>query len=622
MAMASEPASIACSRTVVDEFMQRVEATPQRNAYFVLSAGGQWLPVNWATCAARVRALASALAALAIGRGDRVAICAATSLDWELAQMSALYAGASVVGIDPNYPDALLTRLLADSGAHALIAQNAATLARLDGADLGNLKLVATIEDEPHARPAPVRSLHDLAQREGNAAPPPSRARAGDEALIVYSSGTTGTPKAIAYRHDQLSLALNAILDAFSDIDENSRLVCWLPLSNLFQRMINLAAMARGAPSYIVEDPRTVMDHVRSANPRVFIGVPRFFQRVQAGIMGRLEAGSRLSAFAAKQAIALGNRRAGALRAGARVPALTRVLWPVADRVILARVRAVFGSDLRYFVSGSAPMPRWLLEWFEAIGLPVLEAYGLSENIVPVATNRHGQHRLGTVGRPLPAHEVKLAADGEILVRGPGVATSAAGGDSTAVAKDSGFLATRDLGEFDADGFLRITGRKADVFKSSAGRWVSPSEIEARLTRMPYIEHAIASGAGREATIAVVSVAPSWLPSRLDEGVPFSDDPGIDAHERRRISQLRSDVMSALSDLPSHQQLAGVLVVSSGAFSIAGGELTTNLKIRRAQVESKFGAAIEQLHRVIGRTVPSRASIVVATTGQPVAAGT
>src|SRR5689334_16545610 len=131
MAMASGPASTTGSPTVVDVFMQRVATTPQRDAYFVLAADGRWLPVDWATCAARVRALATALAALAIGRGDRIAICAGTSLDWELAQMSALYAGASVVGLDLNYPDALLARLLVDSGAQALIAQNAATIARL-----------------------------------------------------------------------------------------------------------------------------------------------------------------------------------------------------------------------------------------------------------------------------------------------------------------------------------------------------------------------------------------------------------------------------------------------------------------------------------------------------------
>ena len=518
----------------------------------------------------------------------------------------------SVVGLDPNYPDALLARLLAESGAHALIAQNSATIARLADTDLRKFKLVATIEDESHAPRSPVRSLHDFARLEDNIAVPRPRARPEDEALIVYSSGTTGTPRAIAYRHDQLSLALQAILDAFSDIDEDSTLVCWLPLSNLFQRMINLAAMARGAASYIVEDPRAVMDHVRVANPRVFIGVPRFFQRVQAGIMGRLEQGSRLSVFAAKHAIALGDRRARALRSGVRAPVITRALWPLTDRLIVARIRAAFGTDLRYFVSGSAPMPRWLLEWFDAIGLPVLEAYGVSENIVPIATNRHAQRRLGTVGKPLPVHEVKLAEDGEILVRGPGVATQAA------AATDAGFLATRDLGEFESDGFLRITGRKSDVFKSPTGRWVNPSEIEGRLACVPYIEHVIVSGAGREATVAVVSVAASWLQSRLGGGTLFSDDPGIGPDEQRRISLLRVDVAAALCDLPPHQRLAGVLVVSSDAFSIAGGELTTNLKIRRTHVERKFAAAIEQLYRAIGRTASSDASIVVATVGHPV----
>ena len=620
IAVASDPGSAARPSTVVDVFVERAAKTPQREAYFVFGRDGRWRPVDWRTCALQVRLLATALAALDIGHGDRIAICARTSLDWELAQMSGLYAGASVVGLDPNYSDALLASVLADSGAQALIVQNSATIARLGVAMLREFKLVATIDDEPRTAHSPVRSLHDFARSEGKISTPASRARPEDEALIVYSSGTTGTPRAIAYRHDQLLLAVHAILDAFSDIDENSRLVCWLPLSNLFQRIINLAAMVRGATSYIVEDPRAVMDHVRIANPRVFIGVPRFFQRLETGIMGRLEQGSRLNAFAVKQAIALGSRRAAALRSRDRVPVVTRALWPLADRLILARIRAAFGTELRYFVSGSAPMPHWLLEWFDAIGLPVLEAYGLSENIVPIATNRQGQRRLGTVGKPLSVHEVRLAEDGEILVRGAGVAANATNdGSGTAPAGVSGFLATRDLGEFDADGFLRITGRKSDVFKSPTGKWINPLEIEGRLARVRYIEHAIVSGAGREATIAVVSVPASWLQSRLDVGAAFSDAPGIGVEEKRRISQLRADVITALSELPPDQQLAGVLVVSSDAFSVASGELTTNLKIRRTHVETKFAAAIEQLHAAIARTTPSRGEIVVATAGHPAA---
>lgn len=592
--------------TIVDAFIQRAEKTPQRTAFHGLTSDGQWTLVNWEVFAQRVRRLAASFAAHGIGRGARVAICAATSINWEIAQMAALYAGASVVGLDPNYPDSLLTRLLADSRAQALVAQNALVLARFSGAALGALDLVATIEDAPPGTSSPVPTLHALAQQSGDIAIPPPQARPKDEAVIVHSSGTTGVPKTIPYRQDQLMIALQAILDAFPDIDENSTLVCWLPLSNLFQRMINFAAMMRGARSYIVDDPRSVMEHVRAARPDVFIGVPRFFEKVQAGIAGRIETGSPIAAFLGKQAIALGHRRAQASRTDTRPPLVVRALWPLADRWILARIRETFGGRLRYFISGSAPMPGWLLEWFEAIGLPVLEAYGVSENIVPMAANRWEQRRIGTVGKPMPAHEVTIAEDGEILVRGPGVAEPPSVGLQPD-ARTNDFLATGDLGKFDHDGFLRIVGRKADVFKSSTGKWIVPTDIEGRLARVPYIEHAVVSGAGRKATIAVVSVAASHTLAATADGE--ADRP--DGDEEPVVERLRVDVGAALADLPSQQQLAGLLIVAAADLSVTGGELTTNLKVRRRHVERKFAAEIERLHAAIDRRQASQGRIVV-----------
>jgi long-chain acyl-CoA synthetase len=192
---------------------------------------------------------------------------------------------------------------------------------------------------------------------------------------------------------------------------------------------------------------------------------------------------------------------------------------------------------------------------------------------------------------------VKLADDGEILVRGPGVARS-----SLARASD-GFLATGDLGEFDRDGFLRIVGRKADVFKSSTGRRIVPTEIEGRLAHVRYIDHAVVSGAGRKAAIAVVSIAASHLQRAVDD-VPE----GRGAGPNRLFRQLRADVVEALADLPPHQRPAGLLIVGAGALSVAGGELTTNLKVRRRRVEEKFAADIARLHQAIDRTAPSQSA--------------
>jgi len=604
----TEHPGIAKSRTVVDTLRQRVERTPEAIAFHVLTRESGWRPVTWAAFGKRVDQLAASLAASAVGPGDRVAICAWTSLDWEVAQMAALSLGASVVALDTAYPDELLSGLIVQLNVRVLVAQDAAILARLPESVLSGLELVLTIENSNVATMA-CRSLADLVTAGAGDARPRAGPGPADEALVVFSSGTTGSPKPVCYCHGQVALALDTILEAFSDIGEGSNLVCWLPLANLFQRMINFAAMARGASTYVVEDPRTVMDHLGTANPDVFIGVPRFFEKVCAAVNDRIEAQPPLPARLARWAMHTGQRRARALRSGRRPSLPDRLAWPVVDRWVLRRIRATFGAKLRYFISGSAPMPYWLLEWFEGIGLPVLEAYGVSENIVPIAASRYDVRKPGTVGKPLPGQEVRLGDDDEILVRGPGVALDDIGsrGAAHAAWAQSRSLATGDLGQFDADGFLRVAGRKADVFKTSGGKWVAPNEIEGRLRQLPYIEHAVALGASRKAIIALVWVAAPCRSRLLAEiGAARRTDGAPNAGEGGPLSQLRDDIARKLADLPPYQHPAGVLVLDAGTFTVAGGELTTNLKVRRRHVEAKFADAIERMYSAINRAGLSR----------------
>jgi long-chain acyl-CoA synthetase len=286
----------------------------------------------------------------------------------------------------------------------------------------------------------------------------------------------------------------------------------------------------------------------------------------------------------------------------------SRISWRIADALVLKRIRASFGVNIRYFVSGSAPMPLWLLRWFDAIGLPVLEAYGVSEDIVPISVNRYAARKLGSVGRPLPGQELRLADDGEILVRGPGVARRASHDDRDRASpseRDAGsrFLATGDLGRFDEEGFLHITGRKSDVFKTSTGKWVAPAELEGRLARLPYVEHAVVLGAGRSGIIGVLCLAAGGSdPSSPAKPASTQRNGRTSVTPLRR--QMELDVTSVLADLPSHQQLAGLLLLPPGTFSVKGGELTTNLKLRRKCVAEKYAPAIDQLGAAIDSGSP------------------
>jgi long-chain acyl-CoA synthetase len=549
----SAPAS-----TIPSLLAARVRETPDQPAFLTRAESGAWQSIPWAAFAGGVERLAGALHGIGVGRGTRVAILARTSVEWERAQAAALRLGAVVIGIDPNYPDDTLLHVLAATTPEVLFVDDDRAVARLPGAVRARLRVVRRLRDEAGAR----------------GALPSDRPAEDDAAIVTFSSGTTGAPKPIVYTHGQVRLAVDAILDAFPDIGGGSRLACWLPLANLFQRVINFCALARGASSYVVEDPRDIVQHLAAINPHVFIGVPRFFQKVQAGVDERLRSG------VARWALDCGRKRA----AGTPGNLAERVRFAAADRLVLHRVRRVFGHSVRYLISGSAPMPVWLLEWFDAVGLPVYEAYGVSENIVPVAMNRPAARRLGTVGKPMPQNEIRLAADGEVRVRGAGLFHGYLGQVDGPRPDTEGFWATGDVGELSADGFLRLIGRKSDAFKTAGGRWVVPGEIESRLSRAPYVEYALVVRSGDGAPVAVLNVDAAKL-----GGAVAAD-------------RIAGDAAAALGDLPTHARPTGFVVVTA-PFSIAAGDLTTNLKPRRAAIAERLRPQLDRLSELAAPAV-------------------
>jgi len=562
----------------------RCAQTPTDAAFGVAETPGSWRFLTWRAFAADVNRLARALDHHGIGQGSRLAIVARTSVDWERAQMAALQLGAVAIGIDPNYPDAMLGQVLEATAPNAMFIDDASLLDRVPTPIRTSLELTVAFRGDAARGVRSIRSLIESAPAGSPAAG--SEPSPEDVAIVVFTSGTTGLPRPIAYSHRQVMLAVDEILAAFPDIGHGSRLLCWLPLANLFQRIINFCAVARGATSYVVADPRDVMLHLQSASPHVLIGVPRFFEKVKAGIEDRLSARPALTRAFVRWALALGRRRERGIG------------WWLAELFALRQLRAVFGKDARYLISGSAPMPQSILEWFDAIGLPVFEAYGVSEDIVPVAMNRPGLRRLGTVGKPTPANEVRLGPDGEVLVRGDGVFSGYLGANSQRPDRE-GFWATGDLGEFTDDGYLRLRGRKSDSFKASAGRWIVAGSVETLLRQIPYVEHAVLVGSSEYALAAILNID---LPRF--RGNAFSSELSIE--ECTRIAR---DAGDALAAVPPYSRPAALLVVTT-AFSVAGGELTTNLKLRRTLVIEKFKPQLALL-RATARTTDDAAVPVV-----------
>ena len=575
--------------TVPGLLAARHARTPEAIALWQLSAEGAWQASTWADYLRAVASLASGLRRLGLVAGERVAILAATSKEWDYAQLGILAAGGVAVGLDLYGQDEHAQDIARRCRFAGIVVDSPSLLDKIGDEIRRTLRFVVSISPLNAGSPAEIVDLDTLLAKmpddEWN------QACADAPATIIFTSGTTGAPKGIEYSHRQMCLAAEAILTAFAELAEGSHLACWLPLSNLFQRMINLCAIGGGAQTFYVADPREIMRHVARIEPHVFIGVPRFFEKLHAGIVDTLAHQPAWQQALARWAWNVGDRVASAQRAGVPCAAPLRMQHRLAEALVLAKLRGILGSQLRFMISGSAPMPRWLLERFDALGLRILEAYGISENIIPVAINRPGQFRFGTVGQPLAGCEVKLADDGELLVRGPGVfsgyfgeaakgcADGKAGEDGAQARVDAdGYLASGDFATIDGDGYITLVGRKSEIFKTSTGRRVAPAHIENLLRQLPGAEYAAVFGAGRTQPTALLVVSEAvWQADR-----------------QQFARRLREDAGKALEALPAYLHPAAI-VVTTRTFTIAGGELTANLKLRRNAIARSFAPLLETL---------------------------
>jgi long-chain acyl-CoA synthetase len=579
--------------TVPALLAKRAALTPGKPAHFTQDKSGAWQPTSWSELAAIIGRVAAGLADLGLREGERVAILAGTSQDWEACQIAALQLGATVIGIDPYYPAEQVNRIISELKPTALVAGNHSLLERVVPAVRAQLRMVLMIDDS--AADNGVVSLATLknSDEKAHARRPAAPIRGDDPAMIFFSSGTTGTPKPVVYTHAQVCLACRAILEAFEDIEEGCHLVCWMPLANPFQRIINFCGFVKGAVTYIVNDPRLVMECVPVANPHVFITVPTFCERLYAGINDNVSKLPKPIGALIRGGIAANVRENSLKAAGSSVPLSTQLFAALARRTVLKRLRGVMGSNLKYIVSGSAPCSAWLLDTFAAIGIPILEAYGQSENIIPIAANVRSANKPGTVGRPFKYNEVRLSDEGVIQVRSPGVfhAELAENQARPALTPD-GYLSTGDLGEFLEGGYLKLTGRQADVFKTANGRWVSPGDIEAALRRVQYVEEAAVLIRDGATILAIVVIsAAAYARARAHAGALDLAAPPVQ-------QEIRGDLTRELAALAPAIWPRGVLLTTQ-MFSIEGGELTTNFKLRRAAIDRKYDSALAGLSREI-----------------------
>ena len=543
--------------------------------------------------------IAGGLIALGIDTGDRVAILGVTSAEWTLADCGALCAGAVVTPIYHTNSPEECAYVLAHSGARLIFCADPAQAEKIEVVRRQCPALEHVVLFDGSA-PGAI-TLGDLRARGREVAPERVRERAAavapDEvATLVYTSGTTGPPKGCMLSHRSL-LSTTRMYAAALGFEERHSVYQFLPLAHVLARVAQLVAFSVGARViYWSGDATNIADELADTQPTHFPAVPRIYEKIHDVVTGRVADSNVLKRSLFEWALRQGATARQARREGQRLGAVSELKYRVADRLVLAKVRAIFGAGLELAMVGAAPIGRELLEFFDACGVLVLEGYGLTESCAAATINTVDAVKLGTVGRPLPGSQVQLADDGEILVRGPQVFEGYyKDPEATAAAlTPGGWLRTGDVGAIASDGFVSITGRKKDLIITSSGKNIAPANIENLLRERRYVSEAVVFGDNRPYLVALLTLDQAGIEA-------LANRLGIDAEfkalaEHRRVrAEIQKEIDAVNRSLARIEQIKRFAILEHD-LSQAAGELTPTFKVKRAAVYDKYASVFAGLY--------------------------
>ncbi len=576
-------------------------STPRTLGELALAAAGRYSgdamrapgrpATSYAEFGQAIREIAGGLAALGVQPGDRVSILGGTRPEWTLADAGALAAGAVVVPVYHTNSPEECEYVLAHSGAKVLIAEDAAQVAKLAGRKVPDLEHIVVMIGEAEG----AITMADLRSRaqgdvtvERLAAIDPD-----DPATIVYTSGTTGPPKGCVLTHTNLLFTANAYIDRLQMRERPPVIFNYLPLAHVLARMVQFVAIETGGVlAFSSGNTKLLAKEIGEAAPTYVPTVPRLLEKIHTRV---LTSATGVKGQILLRSLATAQKVAAARREGRRVNPLDRVRHAVGDRLALSKIRAALGPGDPVIVTGAAPIGRDVLEFFAAIGVPVLEGYGMTETCAASTLNTVEEMRLGSVGRPLPGTEVAIAEDGEILMRGPLVFPGYYRNDeaTASVIDGEGWMHSGDLGRID-DGYVFITGRKKDLVITSSGKNVSPEQIESALRDSRWISQAVVAGDRRSYLVALVTLDPDEAP-KLAQELDVPSEPGSMAQADQVRQAVWQDIEIANRRFARIEQVKRFAILPRD-LSQEEGELTPTLKVKRAAVYDKYAGIIDDLY--------------------------
>jgi len=557
----------------------------------------------------RIRNVGVGLRELGLATGDRIAVMAESRPEWCVTDLAVLAAGGVTVPVYSTLTSGQVRYILHDCGASIAVVSNRVQVDKIAAvrAHLAGVSAVVVMDVDGRPWPEGVMPLPDVAARGrsrliSDAAAAPffaerSAAIARDAlATIIYTSGTTGEPKGVMLTHGNILSNVEAAVELL-EVTEDDVALSFLPLSHAFERMVLYTYLYAGASVAFVESPETLARDLAMVRPTLMTAVPRVFEKLHARIQEAAARGSAIRRSLFRWGIGVGLRRSARVSSGRRAGTLLAMQDRLADTLVFRKIRHATGGRLRVLVSGSAPLPRRIAEFFDAVGLTILEGYGLTEASPVLTVNPLGRPKFGTVGRALPGIELRIAEDGEILARGPNIMRGYYNNPKAtlAVLEPHGWLHTGDIGTLDAEGYLTITDRKEDLILTSIGKQVAPQPIENELRRHPLVAEAVLLGDRRKFIAALL--VPDFL--ALDRRLATTGRPGgtRDALVARPdvIALFQEAVDSVNATLAPFETIKRFALIPS-EFTIAGGEVTPTMKVRRRVVEDRWRAVIEQLY--------------------------
>jgi long-chain acyl-CoA synthetase len=594
-------------RSIPDMLAQRVAATPDGRALGFPGPDGDIGWMTWRDVGARSANIAAGLLGLGVGPEDRVAILANTRVEWLLADFGIMNAGGATTTVYPTTEPEEASFIVADSESVVLIAENTTQAAKISGMPLDHLRQVVVIEpgDENPSVGVPVMSLAELERRGADAlaADPDlvtrtvAAVKPEHLATLIYTSGTTGRPKGVELLH--AGWCWEAVAQSENGLVTPDDLqYLWLPLAHSFGKTLACSLVHAGLATYVDGRVDKLVANLSLVRPTLMCAAPRVFEKVYNAAVGSANAAGGAKARIFSWAVRVGKRATALELAGRPVPAALAAQRRVADKLVFSKLRERLGGRIRVLVSGAAPLSRDISEFFAAAGLPIYEGYGLTETSAGNFVNPIDGLRIGTVGTHLGDLECKIDVDGEILIRGVPVMRGYhnLAQETAAALTEDGFFRTGDIGELDADGYLRITDRKKDLIKTSGGKYVAPSHIEGMFKAIcPYTSQAIVIGQARNFCSMLVTLDPDaiagWAAGTPMAGKPYAEIVGsAEAHD------LVAGYVAELNQKLNRWETVKKFTILPRDLSIEDGELTPSLKVKRRIVETSFKNDIESMY--------------------------